>query len=255
MFRVSVDPNEQRPDVGADDELEPPWRAQRRRPAPRVALDRDTIVHAALRVLDRDGLDALTMRSVAKELGTGAGSLYWHVANKEELLNLLIDRVSTEVTLPEPDPERWQEQLKEVGRDMRAVMRRHRDIARISLGRVPLGPNTVRFSEWLLAVLRAAGVPDRTAALAGDLLALYVGAYAYEESLPVQSPAGTENIADAIAMIRNYFASLPPKQFPNVVELADQLVSGGPDERFEFGLDVLVGGLAAQIPRADATTE
>jgi TetR/AcrR family tetracycline transcriptional repressor len=226
---------------------EPPWQTRKRRAAPRVALERDSIVDAALRVLDREGLDALTMRRVAEELGTGAGSLYWHVPSKEALLQLLIDRVADELVLPEPDPARWQEQIKELGHEMRALMRSHRDVARISLGRVPLGPNTVRFAEWLLALLRGAGLPDRSAALAGDLLALYVGAFAYEESLPFSSPSGEDASPDEIvAMIRDYFASLPPDRFPNVVALADELVSGGPDERFEFGLHVLVQGLAAQ---------
>jgi AcrR family transcriptional regulator len=226
---------------------EPKWRAPARRATPRVSLDRDAIVDAALRVLDREGADGLTMRRVAEELGTGAGALYWHLGNKEELLNLLIDRISSEIRLPEPDPARWQEQLKEVARETRTVFRRHRDIARLTFGRVPIGPNLVRFVEWQLTLLRAAGVPDRTAALAGDLFALYVGAFAYEESLPFASPAGDDAPPhEIVAMIRDYFASLPRERFPNTVELAEELTSGDPDERFEFGLDVLIRGLAAE---------
>jgi AcrR family transcriptional regulator len=225
----------------------PPWaREKKRRSARRAPLTRDAIVDAALALLDREGLDAVSMRRVAEELGTGAGSLYWHVANKEELLQLLIDRVADELRLPEPDPKRWQEQLKDVGRQFRALMKSHRDIARISLGRIPIGPNTVRVSEWMLSLLRGAGVPDRTAALALDLMALYVGAYAYEESLPFPSPAGDDaSPEETIAMIRDYFASLPADRFPHTVALADQLMAGGPDERFEFGLNVLISGLAA----------
>src|SRR5262245_45334246 len=97
---------------------EPPWRKSTRRAARRQPLSREAIVEAALRVLDAEGVDALTMRRVATELGTGAGALYWHVASKEELLILLIDQVAGELDLPEPDPDRWQEQLKEVGREM-----------------------------------------------------------------------------------------------------------------------------------------
>jgi AcrR family transcriptional regulator len=225
----------------------PPWARKRKsRPARRAPLTREAIVDAALAVLDREGLDAVSMRRVAEELDTGAGSLYWHVGNKEELLQLLIDRVATEIRLPDPDPERWEEQLKDLARQFRALMKSHRDIARISLGRIPIGPNTVRVTEWTLSLLRNAGVPDRTAALALDLMALYVGAYAYEESLPFPSPAGDEaSPEETIAMIRDYFASLPVDQFPHTVALADQLVAGGPEERFEFGLDVLIRGLTA----------
>jgi AcrR family transcriptional regulator len=226
---------------------EPPWRRPRRQTSRRQPLSREAIVEAALRVLDAEGLDGLTMRRVARELGTGAGALYWHVASKEELLVLVVDQVARELELPEPDHSRWQEQLKELGRAMRALMRKHRGVARISLGRIPLGPNTLRVAEWQLGLLRAAGVPDRTAALAGDLFALYVGAFVYEESLGVQSPDGRERPPrEVVAMIADYFASLPADRFPNIAATLPLLTAGDPDERFEFGLDVLVRGVAAQ---------
>jgi AcrR family transcriptional regulator len=201
-------------------------------------------VSAALVVLDREGLDGLTMRGVAEELDTGAAALYWHVANKEELLQLLIDRIIGELELPEPDPARWEEQLKELGRTMRTVLKSHRDVARVTLGRVPLGPNLVRIVEWQLALLRGAGIPDPIAALTGDLLALYVGAFVYEESLP--APPSTENeysTDQMVAMLRDYFASFPSDRFPHTSELAGELTRADRDERFEFGMDVIVRGL------------
>src|SRR5262249_48625418 len=121
---------------------EPPWSRRRAtRERPRSPLSREAIVEAALRVLDREGYDGLSMRRVAEELRTGVASLYWHLANKEELLQLVLDRVIGEVHLPAPDPERWQEQLKELAREWRAVYARHRDVARISHGRVPIRPH------------------------------------------------------------------------------------------------------------------
>ncbi len=242
------DAADDRGDAAADEVVpEPPWvRSRRRRKAARAPLSREAIVEAALRVLDREGLEGVRMRRVADELGTGPGSLYWHVGNKDELLGLVFERVAGEVELPPPDPERWQEQYKEVARDARRVLRAHRDIARWSLGRIPMGPNTLRVNEWQLALLRAAGIPDRVAALAGDLFGLYVGAHAFEETLGLSSPTGEEVAAEeVIAMMRGYLASLPRTRFPNIVELVDELMAGGPDERFEFGLDVLVRGLAA----------
>jgi TetR/AcrR family tetracycline transcriptional repressor len=237
------------PRSGAQPVPDPPWQQGRRKPAPRTPLSREAIADAALRVLDRHGLDGLSMRRVAGELGTGPGSLYWHVQNKEELLELLADRVMTEIELPPPDPSRWQEQVKELGRVTRQVMGSHRDAARITLGRVPVGPNLVRFAEWLLDLLRSAGVPDQAAAYAGDLFGLYVGAFAFEESLGFAPAGESMPIEQAVGMLRDYFASLPAERFPNVVALADLLVAGGPDERFEFGLDVLVGGIAAMATR------
>jgi AcrR family transcriptional regulator len=227
---------------------EPPWLRERpRRTAPRAPLSRDAIVDAALRVVDREGVEGVSMRRVAEELDTGPSSLYWHVRNKDELLNLVFDRVVGEIELPPLDTSRWKEQVKESAREARRVMSRHRDIARVSLGQIPIGPNLIRFVEWQLALLRGAGIPDRAAAYAGDLFGLYLGAFAYEETLGLGSPTGEELPPhEVLAMIRDYFASLPPDRFPNTVALVDELMAGGPDERFEFGLDVLVRGLAAQ---------
>jgi len=92
---------------------EPPWKAAPRQRPARAPLSPEAIVDAALRVLDREGSTGLSMRRVADELGTGPASLYWHVANKDALVDLIIDRVAGEVPLPEPDPDRWQEQLRE----------------------------------------------------------------------------------------------------------------------------------------------
>ncbi len=234
------------PERTSDSEVpEPPWRLDARAHTPRAPLTREAIIDAALRVLDRDGMEGLSMRRVGEELGTGAASLYWHVRNKDELYQLLFERVTAEVQLPEPDPSRWQEQLKELGRQSRAVMLRHRDIARISLGRIPAGPTLALLSEWLFNLLRPVGVPDRTIALLGDLFGLYVGAYAFEESLPLASPTGEELPPNEIVdMFREYVRSLPEDRFPHTRGAADLLFSGDADERFEFGMDVIVRGVA-----------
>jgi len=226
---------------------EPPWKPAPRggRPA-RAPLSQAAIVDAAFQVVDRDGADALSMRRVAQELGTGAASLYWHVDNKDALVNLMIDRVASEVRLPEPDPARWQEQLREWLLEVRVVFQRHPGIAVLTLGRIPVGPNLVRWSEWTLGLLRGAGIPDRIAAFAGDLLGLYLGATGYEATLPAPSAGGAPVSAEeSTAMVRGYFASLPPDQFPNVLATLDELFSGGPEERFELGLDVILRGLAS----------
>jgi AcrR family transcriptional regulator len=220
--------------------------AARRAPRER-ALSREAIAGAALEIVDRDGLDALTMRSVAQALGTGAASLYAHVASKEELLELVIERVIGEVPIPEePDPDRWQEQLKGLARSIRAVFSRHQDLARASFARIPLGENALRGSEQMIAIMRAGGLPDQVIAYACDLLALYVMAVCYEESVYSSEATSPEDVANFARELKGYFASLPPDRFPHVVSLAGPLTAGAEgDERFEFGLDVLLRGLAA----------
>jgi len=227
---------------------EPPWRG-RQGEAPRAErrpLNRDAIVDAALVLLDRQGLAGLSMRRLAQELGVGAASLYWHVRDKEELLGLLLDRIVGESEVPEPDPDNWQEQIKQVGRENRRLLQRHRDAAQISLGRIPVGPESMPVLERNLAILVAAGLPPRVIALASDMFALYVGGFAFEESLRTP-PLGDERAdVDQLAV---YFRSLPPEEFPSLVSLAEDLTAGDADERFEFGLDLLVCGLEAMAER------
>ena len=232
---------------------QPPWaRTRKPRPAPRAPLSREAIVEAALRIVDREGLEATSMRRVAEELETAPSSLYWHVRNKNELLQFVLDRVIGEIELPPPDPDHWQEQLKEMGREIRRVLTSHRDIARVTIGSIPVGTNALRAVEWLHALLRGAGLPDRHVALVGDLLGLYVGAYAWEESLGLASPTGEDLPPEQVkAMLEDYWASLPPALFPHTLALQEELFAGGPDERFEFGMDVLVRGLASLQQQQD----
>jgi AcrR family transcriptional regulator len=224
----------------------PPWRQPAgARAAPRLPLTRAGIVDAALRVLERDGLDAFSMHRVARELGTGAASLYWHVRNKDELLQLLSERLNEEVQLPVPDPARWPEQLKDMLRQVRLVAHRHRDGARISLGRLPSGPMLARFTEWLFELLVPVGIPDRVIAYVGDLTGLYVEAYAFEESLGIASPTGEDLPPDQIVrMLREYLLSLPATTVPHVHRAIDELFAGDLDERFEFGIDLIVRGIS-----------
>lgn len=215
-------------------------------------MTRDAIVEAGLRVLDKVGVDELSMRLVADELRTGPASLYWHVRSKDELLQLLFERLNDEIELPEPDPGHWQEQLKMLGRQVRALAHRRRDYARISLGRIPSGPSLARFAEWMFALLLPVGVPDQVIAYVGDLLSLYVGAYAFEESLGPPSPTGEPLTPNQIGdMFRDYLRSLPTSQFPNVHRAADLLFAGDPDARFEFGMEVLVRGIESYISTCD----
>ncbi len=205
---------------------------------------------SALRLLDHEGLDALSMRRIAEGLGTGAASLYWHVGSKDGLLDLLLDHVIGEQQVPDPQPERWQEQIKEVAREMRRAVLRHRDIVRVSVGRIPVGPNALRYSERVLAILRAGGVPDQLALSGHHLLIATVNGFTLDETVDPRRPGTAEPAPESPAMVRDYLASLPRTQFPNLVEVMSQSVIGGDDERFELLIDIFVEGLAR---RAGAT--
>jgi AcrR family transcriptional regulator len=199
------------------------------------------VVTAALKVVEAEGGDALTMRRVADEIGVSASSLYGYVANKEELVQLVLEQIMTEIPLPRPGVE-WQDMLRSWARDTLAVFRRHPGVAGLTLGRVPFGPTMLQGMERTLASLRAAGIPDQVAAFAGDLGSLYVGAFAHEQDVtPVAEPG------DFAAQAGAWLKSLSRDEFPNTVALADEIVAGGRPDRFEWGLDVIIRGLASYL--------
>ncbi|WP_214108394.1 TetR/AcrR family transcriptional regulator [Acrocarpospora catenulata] len=229
-----------------------PWDRRRRRPAPaKVPLTRERIVEAAFTVLDREGYDRLSMRQVALELGVAVSALYVHVANKDELFELMYLRLFEGRELPDPDPERWQEQLKEFARDGRAALLRHRDMARISMGQLPFTPTLLPHVERLMAIIRASGMPDRVAAMAGDLLSTYIEGFTLEEGMWLERYKDMDPSTWEVKRqeITDYFATLPPDRFPNMVAMAGLMVDESNDYRFELGLDILVRGLASYVEK------
>jgi len=225
---------------------EPPWwRGRATNGRSRPPLSREAIVDAAVRIVDAEGVDALTIRRLGEELGTGAATLYWHISGKDELGELVYDRIMGEVELPEPDPVHWQEQLKDLGLQAFRVMRKHRDAARLSLGHVPVGPNMLRVIEWSLGLMRAAGIPDAPAAYFGDIFGRFLDASVLEDTAGPSRHTSDDDDRASIDMIGQHFASLPADQFPNIVALSSVMFGATDDERFEFGLDVLMRGLSA----------
>jgi AcrR family transcriptional regulator len=226
----------------------PPWRRPRKSARQRRPLSQELIVDTAMKILDTEGLDALSMRRVALDLRTGPASLYAHVANKDELLELMIDRVAGEMEVPAPEPARWQEQVVECALAMHRVWTRHSGLARAALANIPVRPNSMRLAEAILAILRAARIPDQPASWFVDRLSLYILADAFEESLHRERGRHTE--ADAqeyVAQVRTYFESLPPDRFPNISAMAGPLLSGSGDERLRFGVELMVRGLASYV--------
>ena len=148
----------------------------------REPISREAIVTAAIQLLDANGLAALSMRRLAEELGTGAASLYWHVSNKDGLLDLVMDEVIGEGKIPDPDPEHWREQIKQIARDQRAASLRHPWLVRISIGRIPMGPNALRYTERILAILRAAGVPPQLTVQGYLLLIATINGFTIDET-------------------------------------------------------------------------
>ncbi|MER7849371.1 TetR/AcrR family transcriptional regulator [Kitasatospora sp. NPDC096077] len=139
-----------------------PWnRPQKRRTQP--ALSRDQIVAEASALLDAEGIESLSMRKLGARLNAGATSLYTHVANKDELLALVVDHVFGQLPLPAAegceDPAVWRERVLECAEGMRSVILRHPWMITVfgDVGVVYLGPNWMRLSEHMLTVMETAG--------------------------------------------------------------------------------------------------
>lgn len=227
-----------------------PWQQYEKPSRTRTPLSRDAIVDAALKIVDEQGLAALSMRAVAQALGTGPASLYAHVANKEQLIDLVMDRVYGEFEIPQADPARWQEQVREFVRSAKRVLLSHRGLAAATLGAPPMGPNGLRLMEGSIALARAAGLPDSVAAYVGELIGQYTAVTALEEETFRDrfGSATEEQISEWVGQFRDYLLSLPAQQFPTLIELTrtGDLMSPGTDqERFELGLDIILRGLAS----------
>ncbi|MEZ0093005.1 TetR/AcrR family transcriptional regulator [Streptacidiphilus sp. EB129] len=212
----------------------------------RRSLSREAIVEVALGIVDAEGLGALSMRRIAQELNTGPASLYAHVSGKEQLVELLLDRVYGDMDHPVPDPGRWREQVTEYLRRSRDNLVAHRDLARVAMAvNIPTTPNALDAAETMLALLRAGGLSKQVAAYGVDLLALYVTSSAYEMS--ERGEAVTRDQAqDYLDGVRGFFSSLPADRFPVLTSMVPELTRDEGDERFDFGVGVILAGLVAR---------
>lgn len=231
----------------------PPWRKSRKSAQPKRQLSQDLIIEAGLRILDAEGLDGLNMRRVAQDLDTGPASLYAHVAGKEELLELIYDRVLGEIQLPERDPGRWKEQLRAYAMEAHHVLGAHADVARAALATIPSGENSLRAGEFVFGLLIEAGMSPREASLTMDRLSLYIVGDAYEGSLHYarMRAAGLsdkrEYFESFVNQISSYYRALPSERFPHVSKYVDDLVADDGEERFRYGLDLMLDGIEARM--------
>lgn len=224
------------------EQMEPHWRTPPARQPDKPRLSATLIVQTGLDILQKEGLDAVSMRRVAQALGTGPASLYAHVATKDELLELMLDQVLEDVPLPNPDPKTWRTQVKDLLRAQVRAMQAHPGIARVAWQiQVPVGPNALRHGEALLSLLRAGGLTTKQAAYAGDALSLYTKAFAVEAS--VWSTMDTGELAKQGKQLADYLASVPENTFANMTAAAPLFSADTAAERFTFGLDMMLGGL------------
>jgi AcrR family transcriptional regulator len=222
----------------------------------RPQLTRERVVTQALAVIAQDGVQAMTMRSLAARLGVVPGALYHHVGNKQQLQDLLLDNVLAEVDVTIDPSEPWTEQIKILAHRLRRVLERHPGIAVILKTRDPLGPHSLTLAEAFLGPLQAAGFGDRQAGLAFFLLLDYTIGFAVSAT---PTAVNEQRVRDPAirAQLHEFFRSLPPERFPALVALGEHVWLDNRDERFTAGLEVLVDGLehARRSPHRPALGE
>jgi AcrR family transcriptional regulator len=208
----------------------------------RPQLTRERVVAEALAVIAQEGVEALTMRSLAARLGVVPGALYHHVRNKEQLQDLVLDGVLAEVDFHVGHTQPWTEQLKVLAERLREVLEQHPGVAGLLKTRDPLGPHSLALAEAFLMPLQAAGFPDREAGLAFFLLVDYTVGFAVSST---RTSVNEQRVRDAAirSQLHEFFRSLPPERFPALVALGEHVWLDNREERFTAGLEVLVDGL------------
>jgi len=198
------------------------------------------VVVEAVRLADREGVDGLSMRRLAGVLGAGAMSLYHYVANKDELLDGMIDVVFEEIELPPEEPD-WQSAMRRRSHSARQVLARHPWAIGLMESRTTPGPANLRHREAVTACLRKAGFSVPMATHANWLLDSYVYGHALQEaSLPFGTADELAEMAEGV-----FLPQLPADEFPYLNESAAGLVAAGydPGQEFAFGLDLVLTAL------------
>jgi AcrR family transcriptional regulator len=209
----------------------------------REPLTRDRVIEAALRVMDGEGLEAVSMRRVAREVGVEAMSLYHHVEDKEDLLDGVCERVMAEFDFPEPVDD-WAENCRRGARAWRRLLQAHPSVMRLfAEQRGPVRSiDSMRPMEYALEILGSSGLSDRDTAQAFHAFGGYIQGFVMMELGSIAGGSDAAHLkahAELAAALPDEFAALQAV-FPYFAECDD-------DEQFEFGLDLLIRGIEARI--------
>jgi AcrR family transcriptional regulator len=218
----------------------------------RERLTRDRVVRAALAVVDRDGLDGLTMRALGRELGVDPMAAYHHVPSKEAILQGVVEAILAELAVPDPSVRLgWREAARLIGHEYRRALLAHPNALPVVSTQPPLTPAGMRLIENAAAMLVRGGLAPRQALeVINGTAAAVIGSALVEAGVTPGGEAIEQSVIDSA------YASLRPDEFPTITTVmatADP-ASFDPDRQFEDLLDALVRGFAARFrsdrPRA-----
>ncbi|MDA3936709.1 MAG: TetR/AcrR family transcriptional regulator C-terminal domain-containing protein [Actinomycetota bacterium] len=205
----------------------------------RLPLNRDRILVAAVEIADERGVAAVTMREVASRLGVEAMSLYNHVANKDDILDGMVDLVVEQFAVP-ADADYWREAMRRRAISARDVFGCHPWAPALLDSRESSGPTRLRYLDSILGTLVRAGFSMDGAARAFSLLDSYIYGFGIQQmSFLADDGASTEEMAEAI------LAYIPAEEYPYLHRMASHAMEVGYDAEadFEFGLEIILDGL------------
>ena len=206
---------------------------------PHFPLNRNRVLAAAVEIADERGVGAVTMREVASRLGVEAMSLYNHVANKDDILDGMVDLVIERIDLPS-DVDGWRDAMQRRAVSAHQVFGRHPWVPMLIDSRESSGPSRLLYLDWVLGALMKAGFSPLGAARAFSLLDSYIYGFGIQRfNMSADGDASPEEMAEA------FLAAIPAEKFPNLRQMALRAMESGYDAEsdFEFGLDIILDGL------------
>lgn len=211
-----------------------------------MRITREQVAEAALALLDTVGLEGLTMRRLAQALNIQAPSLYWHFKNKEALIDHLADRLLDRVCIDIDPAAPWRAQMEQIARQLRQGLLSRRDGGRLYAGTYIVTPNILRVNDGVMGALLSAGFSGKVAAWANSSLFFYVIGFTIEEQGLVDA---TGALVVDLAALKSRFAEAAGSSHPRLLGLMEPLFDTDMEARFQFGLDMLLDGLARQMER------
>jgi AcrR family transcriptional regulator len=213
----------------------------------RLPLTRERVLETALQLADHGGIEALSMRKLGQALGVEAMAVYYHLANKDEVLDGIVDLVFAQIHLPvEGAP--WKAEMRRRGISLYEVLQRHRWAIGMMEARVQAGPANLRHHDAVIGNLQAAGFSSPMVAHAYSVLDGYIYGFALTKmSLPFETPEDVEDVTQRM------MEPFPSTEYPHLARFVNEHIMR-PDyaftEEFEYGLDLILDALEREVARA-----
>jgi AcrR family transcriptional regulator len=212
------------------------------RPGPRPRYTREQVLNAALRLIDTERPEAFTMRRVADELGMGVMTLYGYISSREEILEGVTVLALAEDRDPLPRDAGWEDHLRSDVAHLQQVCRRHPNLVTLVLAQTAATPGLFRLRERMLETLLTAGFDEATALRALGILTSYALGFG-----GLQAAASPIDLPDRVRQ-------LPADEFPRLAHAADRYEAHLGDDAFEYGLELILRGLRADLERSRRPT-